>query len=232
MSLIPKIIWQTYKTSYEDMPSYAIDASSSWKIKNPDYQYFYVNDDEAAQFILSEYGQEYFDLFMSCPVGVMRGDMWRYLVIYKYGGVYADIDTICNLPIDDWLDKNSDVFISLENEVHFCQWTFAAKPGSPLIKQVINLMIERLKVLDVTRPSFIHHATGPGVWTDGILSYVERTNVSDLYNKYSEYQQLIRLQGINVAIDASNIFLNSAVRHIFGSLHWTDGNYSQWREVN
>ena len=31
------------------------------------------------------------------PIAVMKADLWRYCVIYKYGGIYADADTVCKI---------------------------------------------------------------------------------------------------------------------------------------
>ena len=37
---------------------------------------------------------------------VERADLWRYLALHKYGGVYADSDVRCMKPIDEWNEVN------------------------------------------------------------------------------------------------------------------------------
>jgi mannosyltransferase OCH1-like enzyme len=96
---IPKTIWQTYKDPYDSLAGYMKDTIQTWKDINPEYEHRYMDDAQAAQFVLDEYGEEWHKIFMGFPIGVMRGDLWRYMVIYKYGGVYADLDTECLNPI-------------------------------------------------------------------------------------------------------------------------------------
>ncbi|NBX27401.1 MAG: hypothetical protein EBR55_04000, partial [Chitinophagia bacterium] len=110
--MIPKIIWQTYKYPFNELPQYAKDAAQTWKDLNPDYKYIYMDDQDCRSFILHEYGEDWVEIFDSCPIGVMRSDIWRYLVLYVYGGVYADLDTICLKPIKEWVSNNHSATIS------------------------------------------------------------------------------------------------------------------------
>lgn len=36
-------------------------------------------------------------------LAIQRADLFRYVVLYDAGGVYADIDVSCSVPIDSWL---------------------------------------------------------------------------------------------------------------------------------
>lgn len=38
---------------------------------------------------------EYRDVYNSYPYAVQRWDMIRYLILYEYGGIYADLDYEC-----------------------------------------------------------------------------------------------------------------------------------------
>ena len=78
---------------------------------NPKYDHRYMNDTEAGDFIFNNFGYEYYNIFMSFPLGVMRADFWRYLILYKFGGVYADVDTICLEEISKWVDDSKYDFI-------------------------------------------------------------------------------------------------------------------------
>ena len=60
---------------------------------------------------------DYLTFSQSLPVGVMRGDLWRYMVIYIYGGVYADLDTECWEPISVWMKDEYDMIVCPENDV-------------------------------------------------------------------------------------------------------------------
>jgi mannosyltransferase OCH1-like enzyme len=43
-------------------------------------------------------------MFRNYPLGVMRADFWRYLIVYIFGGFYTDIDTIPIQKFTDWPD--------------------------------------------------------------------------------------------------------------------------------
>jgi mannosyltransferase OCH1-like enzyme len=228
--LIPKIIWQTYKDSFENLQPYMIEAINTWKNLNPEYEYRYMDDIQAAQFILKEYGQEWHDLFVGLPVGVMRGDLWRYMIIYKYGGIYTDLDTECLMPIDNWLNKDYDMIVCPENNDHFCQWTFAASKGNPILKSVLNLIKEKLLNPSYGSEHFVHNHTGPAIWTKGIYESlgIKVKNLiydSDLLNS-SENAKLYKFYCYSG--ENWRIFHFIDVKHIYGSQKWNDGNYVQW----
>jgi hypothetical protein len=217
---------------------------NTWKDNNPEYEYRYMDDEEAGEFIKLEYGDEVYSFFINAPVGVMRGDMWRYLIIYKYGGVYTDLDTECIKPILTWMIEDKDFIVCPEHQDHFCQWTFAASQGNQIIKTVIDLMIERLKVADYSMKHFVHYLTGPGMWTSGICKHLGIPN-SDPYGR-AHYQEnssglTIDMADFNISDLAKHnkfycysgedwrIFHHIAVRHLYGSQNWNEG-YVKWIE--
>lgn len=242
--MIPKIIWQTYKDPYDSLPEYMRRATQTWKDLNPDYEYRYMDDSEAADFVRKEYGEEIHNIFINLPVGVMRGDMWRYLIIYKYGGVYADLDTECRSSIDNWKKEEYDFIVCPEHQDHFCQWTFAASEGHPILKSVIDLMVSRLKTPDYTMPHFVHYLTGPGMWTSAICDHLGIPN-QDPYGR-AHYEEnvgglIVDMADFNVSNIAKEnkfhcyagsqwrIFHHDAVKHLYGSQNWNEG-YVKWIE--
>jgi mannosyltransferase OCH1-like enzyme len=230
--MIPKIIWQTYKDPFDQLQPYMIRAVNTWKDLNPDFEYRYMDDAQAAEFILNEYGQEWHDLFVGLPVGVMRGDLWRYMVVYKYGGVYADLDTECATSINKWLNEDYDMIVCPETDIHFCQWTFAASAKNPILKSVIDLIKERLLNPSYGSPHFVHTHTGPAVWTEGInkaLGFKYNNLINDhLLLNSCDNAKLYKFHCYGG--ENWRIFHFIDVRHIYGSQKWDDGNYVQWIE--
>lgn len=227
---IPKTIWQTYKTSFEELPSYAKEAAQTWIDLNPDYEYKYMSDTEVESFILQEYGQRWRDIFVSCPVGVMKGNIFRFLIIYRYGGVYADLDAVCIKPISSWVNDNHKMFIGIESWLEFLEWTFASEPGNPAIKCVIDKIENNFENPDYSRPHFVHRMIGPWVWTDGILETLQ-TDSFDLYKDYDKINNSDKAKELGIFIlggDDERAFYDKYVKHLFGSQTWTDGNYDQW----
>jgi mannosyltransferase OCH1-like enzyme len=230
--MIPKIIWQTYKDPFDQLQPYMLDAVNTWKTLNPEYEYKYMDDSQAAQFILKEYGQEWHDLFVGLPVGVMRGDLWRYMIIYKYGGVYTDLDTECLNPIKVWLNEEYEMIICPETDIHFCQWTFAASAGNPILKSVLDTIKEKLINPTYGSPHFVHTHTGPAVWTEGIIKALD-IKVNNLISDHlllnsSDNAKLYKFHCYGG--ENWRIFHFIDVKHIYGSQKWNDGNYIQWIE--
>jgi mannosyltransferase OCH1-like enzyme len=49
-------------------------------------------------------GAEYLQVYKDLPKAVERADFFRYLVILRHGGMYADSDVECMMPIEQWKD--------------------------------------------------------------------------------------------------------------------------------
>lgn len=45
-----------------------------------------------------------------------RSDFFRYMVLLRHGGVYADIDTECRIPVDDIVSDHDTLVVGWENE--------------------------------------------------------------------------------------------------------------------
>lgn len=41
-------------------------------------------------------------MIKAVPINAIYADMWRYIVLYKYGGIYLDIDMEFLKPIQEW----------------------------------------------------------------------------------------------------------------------------------
>lgn len=229
---IPKIIWQTYKTDFKDLPQYAKDAVKTWKDLNPDYEYRYMSDLDAENFISKEYGEEWLNIFKNVPVAVMRGDIWRYLIIYKYGGIYTDLDTVCLSPISSWMKKDKNIIVAPEFNTMFCQWTFAASKENLIIKSVIERMKNGFINPDYTKPHFVHRLTGPWVWTKGIFDELQIKSelIKEEYNLINSLPQAIKNKFYCYGGELSDIFNGIHVKHLYGSKSWSDGSYEQWTE--
>ena len=99
----PKTLYFCNKT-LDNMETY----SNNWKRLNPEYDIKLYDDEMCEQFLFNEYGQLYLDIFKFLKDGLIKADFWRLCVLYKYGGVYSDIDNEPFIPIHDFLEPNID----------------------------------------------------------------------------------------------------------------------------
>ena len=243
-SEIPKVIWQTYKVPYAELPEYATAASQTWSQLNPTWEHRYMSDERVFSFVQNEYGDEWYDIFKNkCPVGVMRADLWRYMVIYRYGGIYTDLDTICNVPIDSWIEteefSGKKMIINAEYNNQIAQWTFAATPGHPVLGHVLRTIKENFKNPDYNDPHFVHNITANTIWSRGIFDYLDYTlEGKDRLPSINLIENQTDIEDFNTnpkAVECGLYLVPSyrwfhweVSRHLYGSQAWNDGRYVRW----
>lgn len=141
--MIPKIIWQTHNYLYEDLPDHILRSAKTWQNLNPGWKYNYVNHIDREKFVKEEIPDlyKYYMMFGSEEHFMHQADLWRYAVIYKYGGVYSDMDSVCRKPLDYMLDQYSGediVFTKPQANGTVNNANFAAVPKSKTIGKIIQ----------------------------------------------------------------------------------------------
>ncbi|OWF49825.1 mannosyl phosphorylinositol ceramide synthase CSH1-like [Mizuhopecten yessoensis] len=111
---IPKIIHQTWKNT--EIPSKFITWIKTWKANHPDWEYFLWTDESAHALIKDKY-PFLLSTFDNYSEGIRKADALRYVILYEFGGVYADMDLESLKPIDPMAKKFS-CFISQEPYEH------------------------------------------------------------------------------------------------------------------
>lgn len=106
---IPKTIFQTYKSRSLQKGMY--QAARSWINKNPDYNYYFYDDNAQRSFIEKYFDASVLQAYDKLEVGAFKADLWRYCILFVNGGVYADIDTVCLMPLEK-LIHSDDTFIT------------------------------------------------------------------------------------------------------------------------
>jgi mannosyltransferase OCH1-like enzyme len=211
---IPKKIFQTHKNLDYVLLKYKTRTGyQSWFKYNGDFEYNFYSDENSQKFIQNNFDSKVLEAYEKCPLNVMKADLWRYCVIYYYGGIYADMDAVLMTDPTVFLQPNSLLVFSPETDnIHLCQWTFAAPPKSPVLKSIIDLSVERiLSCQEIKGDHIIHFLTGPKVFTDGIEKFLKRMDCK-IYPgkfKYENYQNNI-LHCFN-----PHYFHNKVIRHLF-----------------
>ncbi|WP_298623125.1 glycosyltransferase family 32 protein [uncultured Legionella sp.] len=233
-----KNIWRTWKT--HQIPKKFTPLNQSWIIKNPDYQIQLYNDEECSNFITSNFNERIIKAYHAMPLGVMKADFWRYLVVYKHGGYYCDIDSQCKVALSDWLPQNAKFAISKETSFYFVQWAFYSEPGHKVFEYLIELICDRVLVegIDVHYKignskkfdTFVHYYTGPLVWTEAILKYINElldTQIQDIEQLNERHVRLLKAQGFYIYdFDHFSQMNTHEAASILGYIR----NYSSWRK--
>lgn len=145
---IPRIIHQTYKN--HELPNIYKTCQHEILRLHPDFQYRFYTDEDIDAFIATEF-PEYYKKFNELPRMIMKIDMFRYFLMYKYGGLYADMDYLMFRKFD-LLDKRIVIPCNREDAygTPSClgNCIFASEPNHPYWKTLIDTLftIDRNKI--------------------------------------------------------------------------------------
>lgn len=109
---VPKKIFQTYKCEYESLDKIFKDNIENIKRLNPNYEYRYFSDSDCEKWVEENYEEDVIKMYKSIKIGVAKSDFFRYLLIYKEGGIYLDIKSSVVYPIDYILQYNSETILN------------------------------------------------------------------------------------------------------------------------
>jgi GT2 family glycosyltransferase len=136
---IPKIIHQLWIGNKAPPPKNLMD---TWRDKNPDFTYIYWNEEEFAKRKIVFKCQKRIDEIEEING---KADIIRWELLYHYGGVFLDADSICIEPIDDEL-MNKKSFAGWENETArpglIATGTMGFPPKHPLPAAAVELIIK------------------------------------------------------------------------------------------
>ena len=162
---IPKIIHQLW-IGPKSRPSKFMD---TWKTKHPDYEYIMWNEEE-----IRNRG-----LHLECISKINeieeingKADIIRWEILYHYGGLFIDADSICIEPFNYLLDQNKP-FCGYENEIArhglVATGTMAFPKNHPLPRRAIDY-IKTNQVSRAKTGKMAWRTVGPELLTNLLLT--------------------------------------------------------------
>lgn len=111
---------------------------NTWKEKNPDFEYIFWNESEIEKRGIKFETQDKIDSMEEING---KADIIRWELLWIYGGVFLDADSICIEPVDDIL-MNNEAFAGYENETVreglVATGTMGFPPKHPLCREAID----------------------------------------------------------------------------------------------
>jgi len=184
-SEIPYNIFQTWHTL--DLPIYMKQNVELLKSQNPDFNYYLYDDAMCRDFINSYYDDDTLYAFDTLIPGAYKADLWRYCVLYVYGGIYLDIKYKCinDFTLNTLLNKEQyvrDYFDGIYQALLVCL------PKNEILMKCIDQIIINVKTKSyLADPLSI---TGP-----------------QLMNKYFTLKEI---NNLDLSLKMPNILLNNA----------------------
>jgi len=148
-----------------------------YKTMNPEYTYHFYTDEDMDIFVNEHFKGEIADCYNKLNIIVTKVDFWRYLVLYKYGGVYLDMDSSIEYPLSELIKDDDEAIITAEgNPDTYVQWGLIFKKNHPILKKAIDLIIINInnEINGVNCDTFIdpvnkvYYFTGPKLYTKAI----------------------------------------------------------------
>jgi hypothetical protein len=135
---IPKVIYLSYKT--KNIPNYIIP---NWKKIYPEYEIKLYDNEDCIKFLKDEYGMEYVDIFNMIKDGPIKADFWRVCVLYKYGGIYADVDIEPLVSVENIMDMDT-TFLSCisQDKIGITPQFIVSIPKHNALKMCIDKYLE------------------------------------------------------------------------------------------
>ena len=163
----PKRIFQTWKN--KSPPKKMAYWAETWRSNNPDYEYVLWDDADNRRFVAENF-QWFLPTYDSYDKEIKRADAIRYMYLYTYGGIYADLDFECLKPFDALLEeyKGYDIILG-QMESDLSQWhssnnipnaIMISKPGCNFWLRVLERMVVKATSQGQGRPEV---ETGPVV---------------------------------------------------------------------
>ena len=173
----PKNIFQTWKT--KDIPDNWKTAQQSVIDKNPNWKYTLLTDLDNEN-IVKENFPDFYETFISFKYPIQRADAIRYCVLYLYGGIYIDLDYICNKTFDGLsLNREIGLIKSSNTKDIFTNSFLVSQQGSHFWLLCIEQIKQSLPwYKKITKHFEIMNSTGPFL-------------INNLANKYPQYIEIL-----------------------------------------
>lgn len=194
---IPKIIYQTWFTKY--IPEEILEYRNKMLKKNADYKYYLYDDTDMDNYVRNNFDNNTYLNFNKLKVPTAKADFWRYLILYKTGGIYLDMDSTIDINLNNFINKNEHAILSKEkNEGYFLQWCLIFNKNHPILKEVINLV--NYNISNNLYKDDIISLTGPGVYTKAIHNIHNKYFTEPLLWKNKEKNKIYNISNLNYRV--------------------------------
>lgn len=111
--VIPRKIWQRCSLP---PPRLKRAYARTWADVNPEYIHTVCNEEQALAIVEEAY-PALKEVYQGLKDPQARIDLWSYLMLYKYGGVFASIDSTCERPLRDMIGQKDDFIAGLQPRI-------------------------------------------------------------------------------------------------------------------
>ena len=178
---IPKIIHQIWTQGCDKVPDKYKPYIEKWKsFKKYGYEYK-CWDDESIIKDMKKNEPDLIHVYKYFDLPQQRSDVGRYYVIYRYGGIYSDIDIEPHniLVIEDIIRKNELMTAQDRFKDVLSQQFLGAKPFHPFLRDCLDFIKKNYKKewYDILQVLYVERTTGGHMYKTKIKPYIDNVHV-------------------------------------------------------
>jgi mannosyltransferase OCH1-like enzyme len=159
-TVIPLSIHQTYFNT--KLNTTMFQACMTIHYMNPEYDYHFYDDVDCKEYIQRHY-PEYVNAYQLLVPGAYKADLFRYLLLYREGGVYMDCKSATIRPLREMIHPNVSFAAFRDRPPGAILNSFmACTKGHPILKMAIDQCIKNIETryyginpLDITGPQLL-----------------------------------------------------------------------------
>jgi alpha 1,6-mannosyltransferase len=233
----PRKIWQTWTTQISGLSARNEGGVEAWQSLNEQYRYELLTNLAAETYVRDKFYHTRPDIaaaYLAMSDSILRADFLRYLVLFADGGVYSDIDTKANRPVDEWVPsmfaRKARLVIGIDTDQSdrhpypfvLCQSTIMSHPGHRVMEIIISNILEKLPVIIETlrrgplSEKAVLESTGPPAFTSAVLQHL-RAELGDDFTIDS-------ISGLSKPALFADVLIFPAVTFMAGSGHSNSGS--------
>ena len=120
---------------------------SKIKEENPEFNVYIFDDNDCRNMIEKYFIKEVVDAFDTLIPGAYKADLWRYCVLYLYGGIYQDIkyEPVNNFKYKELTDKEYFVRDRIEGGLGIYNGLMVCKKNNMILEKGIREIIKNCK---------------------------------------------------------------------------------------
>ena len=144
--MIPKIVHLTWKTKdiFSSTSPLILNGIVKLKELNPDWKITVYTDQEVDDYLKYYLEPTDYNLIKDVHI-VAKSDLWRLFKIYLEGGMYMDIDRLCNKDLSSFITDNIQWVLPTCREYDFSHDIMISAPNNPVYLETIKLYLQRRK---------------------------------------------------------------------------------------
>jgi hypothetical protein len=145
--MIPKTLHITWcdKNVLEDPNPLIQQGIAQFQRLNPDWQIEISDDHEVNHYLRDNLCNQDWLLLDQSLRFVERCDIWRLIKIYNEGGIYMDIDRLCNVSMTEVLPADVRFVCLINTDWDLSQDLIISAAANPLLREVLDLSLHRRK---------------------------------------------------------------------------------------